>query len=592
MQTVRWISGAMGRKKWMIGILSLLQSVLALSGIAFALLMRRAIDSAVAGKSAGFWQAGILLMLLILGQIILRALNRFLEEDTRAALDNCFRQKVFGGILKNDYQRMTSYHTGELMNRITSDSNIITDGTVSLIPSLVSMCIRILGVLIVMYAIEPWFTLVFLAAGCLMAGLSLLPRKWLKRLHKQVQEEDGNVRSFVQECLESLLVIRTFGCEDKMQKQSQEKMMRHRRIRRKRSNVSNLFSIGLSLAMQCGYLFGFIWCGTGILKGTMTYGTLTAVIQLIGQIQSPFVGLGGAFPKFASMMASAERLMELTEKSEGESGTVVGESGAAVSESDMGETELGIWKEAELGTVMPESAIGEAGRRDKKPLHMSRDELYRKMKEIRFDQVSFQYAADRQVLKDDTFHIYKGEFTALVGTSGIGKSTIMKLLLSVYEPDSGTITLELSDGSIPVSQVPGGMFAYVPQGNHLMSGTICEVVGFAEQSGEVDREQVIRACKAACAHEFIAKLPEGYDTLLGEKGAGLSEGQMQRLAVARAVYSRCPILLLDEATSALDADTERSLIGSLRELEDRTVLIVTHRKDVVELCDRVLERGK
>ena len=220
----------------------------------------------------------------------------------------------------------------------------------------------------------------------------------------------------------------------------------------------------------------------------------------------------------------------------------------------------------------------------------TREEVYEKMKSISFENVFFAYSEDRPVLQNESFAVHKGEFAALIGSSGIGKSTIMKLLLSVYQPQAGNIQVETEDGSLALSQLPPGMFAYVPQGNYLMSGPIWEVVGFAERADTIDRNRVEEACKAACAHEFISELPNGYDTVLGERGDGLSEGQMQRLAVARAVYSGCPILLLDEATSALDADTERRMITSLKQMSDYTVFLVTHRKEVWELCDRVLER--
>lgn len=544
MNSVKWISKAIENRKWMVLVLSLIQSLMALDGVVFALLMRAAIDSAVAGKAFGFQRAALGLVILIMIQIGLRALNNFLAEDTKASVENCLRRKSFRGILQKDYRRITGYHTGELMNRLTSDTLVVANGVVTLLPSLISMIIRILGVLVVMYTIESWFTLIFFIGGCLMAICSLLPRGWLKSLHKQVQESDGNVRCLLQECLESLLVIHTFGCEEKMEKNSIQKMKEHRRIRRKKANVSNIFSVGLNFVVQCGYLLGFIWCGFGILHGRISYGTLTAVIQLIGQIQAPFAGIGNIFPQFSSMLASAERLMDLT----------VGENA------------------------------------DRKKSDMTREAVYAQMEKICFEQVSFRYDADRPVLKDDTFFVRKGEFAALIGTSGIGKSTIMKLLLSVYEPDGGQIYLQCSDKKMPVSELPAGMFAYVPQGNHLMSGTISEVVGFAEHSEKISMEKVVYSCQTACAHDFIMELPMRYDTLLGEKGAGLSEGQMQRLAVARAIYSGCPILLLDEATSALDASTERRLISSLKNLSDRTVFLVTHRKEVWELCDRVLKR--
>ena len=545
MNTLRWIIKALNKRKWMVGLLTIVQSIMAISGIAFALLMRSVIDHAVSKEYEEFWQSVVALAVLICLQLLLRFVNRFLEEDTHAAIENRLRQKTLHGILQSNFSRVKEYHTGELMNRITSDVGVVTDGAVTLVPSLTSMAVRIVGVLLVMGSIDWTMALVFLVAGCFVAALSVLPRRWQKRLHKKVQEADGNVKSYIQESLESLLVIHAFGCEDKIENSSLYKMKQHRHIRRKRTNLFNVMGTGLRLCIQGGYLFGLAWCGLGIIEGKITYGTLTAVIQLIGQIQTPFANIGSTFPKYSSMLASAERLMEITEQAE--------------------------------CLQLAEGSL-------------SREEIYQDMQSIRFEDVSFAYDADRPVLQKESFSVHKGEFVALIGSSGIGKSTIMKLLLSVYQPQEGKIEIETNQEKLSLSQLPAGMFAYVPQGNYLMSGPIWEVVGFAEKSENIDRHRVEEACKAACAHEFICELPKGYDTVLGERGDGLSEGQMQRLAVARAVYSGCPVLLLDEATSALDADTERRMITSLKQMSEYTVFLVTHRKEVWELCDRVLER--
>ena len=545
MNTLKWIIKALNKRKWMIGLLTIVQSIMAISGIIFALLMRSVIDHAVSKEYEEFWQSVTALAILICLQLLLRFINRFLEEDTHAAIENRLRQKTLHGILQSDFSRVKEYHTGELMNRITSDVGVVTDGAVTLVPSLTSMAVRIVGVLFVMGTIDWTMALVFLIAGCFVAALSVLPRKWQKRLHKKVQEADGNVKSYIQESLESLLVIHAFGCEEKIENSSLHRMKQHRHMRRKRTNLFNVMGTGLRLCIQGGYLFGLAWCGLGIIEGKITYGTLTAVIQLIGQIQTPFANIGSTFPKYTSMLASAERLMEITEQAE-------------------------CMKRREGS--------------------LTREEVYQNMQSICFEDVSFAYDADRPVLQKESFAVHKGEFVALIGSSGIGKSTIMKLLLSVYQPQEGKIEIETNQGKLSLSQLPAGMFAYVPQGNYLMSGPIWEVVGFAEKSENIDRKRVEEACKAACAHEFICELPKGYDTVLGERGDGLSEGQMQRLAVARAVYSGCPVLLLDEATSALDANTERRMITSLKQMSNYTVFLVTHRKEVWELCDRVLER--
>ena len=545
MKTLKWIGKAIGKYKLKIAFIGVLQGVLSISGVLFAVCLRQVIDYAIEQKSEAFGRSIVMIVVIVLFQMAVRWIERFMEDDTRAAIENRLRQRTFGNILKTEYAKVKEYHTGELMTRITADATVVTDGAVSLLPALCSMIVRILGVLFVMKSIEPRFALVFFVGGCLIAVVSFLPRKWQKKAHKQVQEADGASRSFLQESLDSLLVIRAFGCEEKMERLSKEQMKELRRVRRKRSHIMNFFGTGLRFCIHCGYIFGLTWCGYRLLHGELSAGTLTALLQLIGQIQAPFVNAGALFPKYTAMLASAERLIEFSPN-------------------------LGSNKE--------------------KGNKYTREEVYQELRTIEFRDVTFSYEDNRIVLKEESFSVEKGEFVAIIGNSGIGKSTIMKLLLSVYEPNEGEIVLSLNKEDISLSEVPRGMFSYVPQGNGLMSGSIWEVVGFAETAEKVDCEKVKRACQIACADEFIAELPEGYDTILGEHGHGLSEGQMQRLAVARAIYSECPIILLDEATSALDAETENRLITSLKKMTHCTVFLVTHRQNAWELCDRVLER--
>lgn len=545
MKTLRWMNLIIKRKRWFIVILSFLQSLLAVLGIFFALSMRNAIDYAVNHEVSLFYQSVFFLVMIILLQIIIRIFYRYFYEYTSSSIENSFRHDMMKGILSSQYADISQYHSGELMNRFTSDVKIVSDAVVSLIPQLIAMGIKILGVLIVMYSIEPFFAYFFVLGGCCMSAVSLLPRQRLKNLHSLVQESEGHMRSFVQECLENLLVIHSFSCEKKMVDDNDINMDQYKNIRLKRNHFSNLCQTILSLTMQCGYLVGFIWGGYSILRGSISYGTLTAMIQLIGQIQTPFVNIGGSLPKFSAMLASAERLMELSQN-----------------------------EKVNLNQYS----------------QLTCQEVYEQMNCLYFEDVSFGYHKDQQVLSHESFSINKGEFVAIVGESGAGKSTIMKLLLSVYQPDEGSIYFQMNDCTMPFSLLPKGMFAYVPQGNGLMSGTIKEVVGFSEKNDLIDDEKVEKACQFACADEFINQLPLKYETKLGEKGSGLSEGQMQRLAIARAIYSECPILLLDEATSALDLKTEQQLIQSLKRLTHRTIIFITHRQEAWVLCDRIIER--
>jgi ATP-binding cassette subfamily B protein len=563
MRAVKWIISTTGGYKWLIAVITLIQAITASVGIVFALLMKGAIDSAVNKQSSDFTFFVFALGAAVALQLILGMVGRYVAEYASATFDNRFRQQVFGGLLNGDYANATCRHSGDVMNRLTSDINVVTSGALSLIPSLTSMAIRIVGVAIVMYALAPTLTLLFLAAGVLMVLLSLPLRGWLKRLHRGVQEAEGRVRSFLQECLENVLVIKVFGCVPRVLGINRDNMLEHKRSRIRRVNASILAGTGLSMALQCGYFAGFIWCGAGILQGTVSYGTLVALMQLISQIQGPIASLGGIFPQLATISASAERLMELL--------------------PDRGRTPLHL--DSRNNIVDANDADGVSTRPDWREISEQTNDS---VQSIYSEHVLFGYGR-RPVLNDFSMSITAGEIVAIVGPSGTGKSTLFKLLLGVYAPQSGFIGVRLGSGdSIASADMPNGLLAYVPQGNFLMSGTIEDAVTFAESDSLIDDEQLEWACNTACCSEFIESLPEGYDTELAERGAGLSEGQMQRLAIARALYTGAPVVLLDESTSALDAQTEERLLDSLRSLNDRTVLIATHRPEVIESCDRVI----
>lgn len=548
----RWMIGVFGRSLWLVAVLCALQAVMASIGVGYALMMRGAIDAAVAHDEASFLREVMVFALAIMAQIICRAATVVVSERARSSMDNRMRSNVFADVLSAPISDSQRYHSGELMNRLTSDVTIVTGSVSSLVPSAVSMAIRIVGVVAVMVVLTPTLTAVFVAGGCVMAFASFLLRGLLKRLHKRVQEAEGRVRSFMQEALESLLMIQSFGVTSKVRHLADERMRGHQHARMRRIGVTAVASTGLSTAMNVGYLIGFVWCGFGILHGSITYGTMMAVIQLIGQIQSPFAMIGGMFPRHAAMLASAERLMDL----------------------------------------VPSTADGG---RSKAVAATTARTLYDRVSAIRFSHVDFTYGRN-QVLRDFSADIRKGDFVAITGRSGIGKSTVMKLLLGAYQPQAGSIGLvEPGVGGLVTPHViPRGFFAYVPQGNYLTSGTIRESVSFADPDpnpDHIDDDRVREACRIADAAGFIEKLPDGYDTMLGEHGTGLSEGQMQRIAVARALYSQAPVLLLDESTSALDADTEHAMLERIRALKDRTVLIVTHRPEVLDYCDSVIRLG-
>ncbi len=368
-------------------------------------------------------------------------------------------------------------------------------------------------------------------------------RRVLKRLHKKIQESDGRLRIFLQEHIGSLMMIKSFAAEEQTLAGAAVKMAEHKDVRMKRNMFSNIANTGFGAAMQGMYIIGLVYCAHGMMTGRVTYGTLMAVTQLIGQIQGPFANISGYLPKWYTMSASAERLMEAEKFADD-----------------------GLIRGTEEVRKFYDDEFTAAGLKNAAFTYNSEDD-------------------SRSVLKEVSLQIRKGETIAFTGQSGCGKSTVLKLLMGMYPLDEGERYLLTKDHTEVLDASWRRLFAYVPQGNVLMNGTIREVVSFSEPEAAYDDERLKHALQTACCEGFV----DDPDTLLGERGSGLSEGQMQRIAVARAVFSNRPILLLDEASSALDEETEKRLLQNLSSLKDRTVVIVTHRKAALSICSRVLK---
>ncbi|MBD5160063.1 MAG: ABC transporter ATP-binding protein [Ruminococcus sp.] len=542
---LKWLVSALKKEISGIVLLTFLNSLISASSVLFAHDMKKIIDSAVSDNRPDFRLYAIIIGAIIIFQVSVRAVCRRTEEKTKSAIENKLKLRAYETILTRDFATLSDYHTGELQNKMTNDTVIIADGITTVLPNVTAMLVKIIGAVFVLMSLDSRFASIFVVGGILLLGVTYSFRKVMKKLHKQVQSADGEVRSYLQETVENLLVIRCFGGETKASDMAMNKMQSHQNIRLKRNMFSNMCNIGFGIVMNGGYFFGLIWCGMGILHGDISYGTLTEVLQLVNQVQQPFANITGYLPKYYSMIASAERLIELEN--------------------------------------LKKDSVAEKISSEK------RDELYKNMKEIRFENVSFHYPDGTEVLKNFSHVIEKGSFTAIMGRSGIGKSTMLKLLISIYDIDCGGINLVMNDNEkIAVTGSQRAMFAYVPQGNFLMSGTIAEAVSFMSDM-PIDMERVKKSCEISCADEFIGQLENSYDTLLGENGTGLSEGQTQRIAVARAIYSDAPVLLLDESTSALDELTEKKLLQNLRQMTDKTVIIITHRKAVLKICDKIID---
>lgn len=507
----------------------------ALMGVTFALGTRGIIDSAVAGDTEGFRRACLIQGSIIAGLLLCNFLFRHLRDLLTAELDRDWKSDILRDLLHSDFAAVSAYHSGELLNRLNNDVRILNTGLLDALPSVSALVVRLVAALAALIALEPGFALVICAGGMVVMVVTGVVRRNLKRLHKQVSEQEGRVSGFLQEVLEKLLMVQAMDVAGEIERRSAVLMEDRFRIQRKRKNISLMANSCVNLLYTGTGFMALVWCGGKLLRGELTFGSLTAVTQLVSQLQAPFANLSSIFPKYLAMSAAAERLRELTE--------------------------------------LP---------KEPKPVIGPREELYEKMTAIRARDLSFSY--DRDVLMDRvSLDIPKGAFAVITGSSGVGKSTLLKLLLGIFHPDSGELYLDMNGERLPADRAARRMFAYVPQGNLLLSGTLRENLVIANP--DASEEELRRALYVSAMEDFLPVLPLGLDTPLGENGAGLSEGQAQRLAIARAVLGGAPVLLLDECTSALDDQTERTVLGRIRAMKDRTCIAVTHRPASLALCD-------
>ncbi len=534
-----WLAGQVRRRVPAIVLLTAANVGHALFCVFFALGSRGVIDSAVSGNRQAFFRAGLHQALIIAGILICLTLVRHLKERLMADLERDWKQRLLHGLLHGDYAAVSGYHSAELLNRLNNDVAKVNDGIVTILPSFASMAARLAAAVVVLGVLDAGFTMLIAGLGLVVIFATGVMRQKLKDLNKQVSDCDGRVSGYLQETMEKLLMVQAMDVSAEVEIRADTLLEQRYQIQRRRKNISLLTNSGISLMSYGAGFLALVWCSHRLLLGQMTFGSLTAVIQLVNQLQSPFVNLSGVLPKYIAMVASAERLMEL------------------------------------------EEIQGEAA-----PIAESAEELYSSMEAICAENLSFSYDRD-QVLKETSFSLPKGAFAVITGPSGIGKSTLLKLLLGIFRSDGGRLYLAGGSRQITLDRSTRRLFAYVPQGNLLLSGSLRENLTIVNP--QATEEQLKQAVYVSAMKDFLPQLPQGLDTVLGESGAGLSEGQAQRLAIARAVLGGAPILLLDECTSALDEATEEKVLQRLRDLPGRTCIAVTHRPAARNLCNWQLE---
>lgn len=477
------------------------------------------------------WMAGCMLLQLLLSVGRSRLTNRA-EIKLRNALHN----RLFVHLMKSCWNGRETFHTGDMLNRIEADTVSVTDAVCRTVPSVFVTFVQLVGALYFLSMLDIRLTgiLVFIMPVALLFSKSYVRK--MRRMSREIRETDSRIQSHLQENLQHRIIVRTLEhTGNAVEKLSGLQSFLQGQVFR-RTDFSVFSRSMVQVGFMTGYAVAFLWGVFGLRDGTVTFGMMAAFLQLVSQIQRPMVDLSRQIPAFIRVFTATERLAELTS----------------------------LPLEPQGSPVRLDGSLG-----------------------VRISHVSFSYQGNsRQILNDFTYDFRPGSLTAIVGETGVGKSTLIKLILALIRPDEGEITVYNGNEEVAVSPQTRCNLSYVPQGNTLFSGTIRDNLLIGNQHAtEEDMRQALHTAVA----DFVFSLPAGLDTVCGEQGTGLSEGQAQRIAIARGLLRPGNVLLLDEPSSALDSQTERELLERLSaEVKGKTVVLITHREKIAGLCSEVV----
>lgn len=510
-------------------VISLIGATGSLLSLGVTLATKSLVDGATGGNASALWRWGIALVALIVLERLLSVAGSAINVRASARFQAEMQRMVTAYVIGKEYAYLKPYHSGELLNRVSSDVAVVKNGIMGLMPSLLRMLVSFVGAAVILIRMDWRFVPVIIIVSILGLVITMVFRDPMKHRHKRMQEAQGALRSSTQETFENIRIVKASVSEERAIRQIEEDRTRFVNEQLRNGRLSILMNQGMGSMFDISWLVCQLWGCVKIYHGTFTYGSLAALIQLVGRIRAPIANAVTLASQAYGVVASAERLQEI----------------------------IGLPDEDE--GIKLES-----------------------FDEIKLEHVYFQYDENNDdVLADLDGCIKRGEFVALTGISGGGKTSLFQLLLGIYRPTSGNVSF-ISDGkAVHASKGTRSLFAYVPQGNTLMSGTLKEnIESFTDHPSE---EMLAAAINTACLDDVVAEV--GLGAKLGERGIGLSEGQAQRVAIARALLSDAPILLLDEATSALDEQTEAKLLENIGKMRDKTVIIVTHRRAALAICD-------
>lgn len=542
-ETLKFITNNIKGSKKKVLILSIVQTLLGVLTVAFSFMLKPVINALEDKNNDLLIRNVIILASIAVVLIILQIFYRLYYEVSYIDIENRLKNNLFKTILNKDYQDIKKTHDEEWIHRLTSDTQVVANSILSILPSLCRMVVQLVLALVAIIVLFPVFGLSLLPFILLVILITYFMRKRLKAYHHLAQEKDGRAKVFLSESLQGLAIVHSFVKEDVFTKKNEQNLEEYKKARLKRNTFNVLCSVGFIVVYYAFYILAIIFCGQKIINGDMTIGFLSAIVALLSQLTGPLGNITSIIPKYYSLLASGERLrME--------------------NNQDV--------------TYLSKSDI---------------DNFYNnEFKSLSINNVSYsyldKYGNKVEALKNFNLNINKNEKILIKGHSGGGKSTLFKLILSLLTPESG----ELLINEQPLNKRYEKLFAYVPQDNLLMESTIKEVITLFEDNP--NNELFNKALDISESSSFVNALANKGDTYLNEKGSGLSLGEMERIAIARAIYSDSPILLLDECSASLDSNTEAKVMSNILNMQNKTIILISHHKYDETLFDKVIDLGE
>lgn len=540
----KWILGYSLHYKWQIVWYIALGIFGTGMSLGIGVISKYIIDAVTGYDSSRLFPAAVGFVLLNLFNIGVSAWSGRISAKIRIMVTQEIRADVFGRILLADWESLAEYHSGDLLNRVNNDVSTVASNVIGWIPGFITSLVQFVATLALILYYDPTMAALALLSAPVTLIMSRMLTRRIRTYNKKMLEVNSRLMSFNEEALQNIQYIKSFGLMGKYGGLFQEQQDVYKEVNLEYNRFTILTSSFMSVVGMAvtGVCFG--WGVYRLWAGAITYGTMTLFLQQAGNLSGAFSALVNMVPTAINAATSAGRLMAVTEL-------------PAEEEADSDEARRFIRHAAEHGGVT-----------------------------VEINRVSFSYQDGVKVLSDASFHAGPGEIIALVGPSGEGKTTMLRLLLGLVSNQRGDMWAVSGGERMRISPATRKLFAYVPQGNTMMSGTIRDNLRLL--NSDASEKEMREVLETVCADDFVKEEPEGLDTYLRERGGGLSEGQLQRLSIARALLNDAPVLLLDEATSALDVATEQKLLRNIAgSAKRKTCIVTTHRPSVLAMCSRV-----